>query len=185
MKIVLNPVSKELQTATDDARNHVASLLQAAYPDMQVENLGSSAWEGSLSRGDIDLLLKTSPSNFNSVVSFLRTIGSEAQKENWNETFASFTLLLRDQREVGLQLVVTGSRDDIELTNHNEAMHEPGFRKRYDVAKQHAAQLGPSGYGQVKDLYWKSINAPRAHLVGGRKTYSQGFARTRVEITSA
>ena len=157
MKIVLHTVSTALTAATNQALSYITTLLQKDYPEISVEHLGSSSWEGSLSKGDIDVLVKVSEPSFEPLVATLSNLGTGAQPENWTETFASFTLQTTGTQEVGVQLVATGSGDEVEFTRHTKAMKDLSFRERYDLAKQHGSTLGPDGYRRVKDVFWQTF----------------------------
>ena len=124
----------------------VRTLVQAAA----VEHMGATAVPGSITKGDLDLLVRVPDGDFAAAV---ESIGSRYvihQPENWTDSFASFK---DDSGEVpvDLQLVVAGSdldlkfvslrrllrdrRDLVERVNELKRLHEDGDPDAYVAAK--------------------------------------------------
>ena len=154
--VALSLVSDELSERSRACRAQVSARLSERFPEASVEPLGSSFVPGSMSRGDIDLLVSTPPEGFQLLSEHLQAWGEPAQVENWTEGFASVSLDLEPARGVGVQLVRSDLPLLAQLREASRALHEPETRRRYDAAKVHGQSLSPKGYWQVKDAFWST-----------------------------
>lgn len=160
MTIQLQPVLPSLVEKSARAQTHVTNRLAADFVGLSVGPLGSSTWAGSLSKGDVDLLVRVPSSSASLLRDRLMSIASVAQPENWDDAFASFVFEDPTLGSIGLQVVTVGARIDGELQDQQQALADPLFRIRYDVAKQHAAEFGANTYWQVKELFWRTRTLP-------------------------
>ncbi len=158
--VVLRPVDADLVAATLHAVAAVAGRLTDAGVPGQTSALGSSQHLDSLTKGDVDVLVVAT--EFTTAVRSLDRAMVRAQPENWTAEFASFTaevtLPSGDVTPVGVQVVAEGSALDAQMTSQVASLTMPALRRRYDVAKQHGAVLGPEGYWRVKDLFWRCLD---------------------------
>ena len=154
--VELSVVSQALAARSRACVDELASQLADVVRDAEVTPLGSSFWAGSLSKGDIDLLVALEPSTFDAVVDHLRAAGVPAQQANWSPTFASFSLDLPSAPGVGIQVLPTDAPELASLRLQQVALADAALRRRYDAAKQDGAALGSRGYWLVKDAFWKT-----------------------------
>ena len=109
MTIVLNEVSQSLVDQTHFAQTSLQTLLGPRFTEVTTRCIGSSLWLGSLSKGDIDLLIESPQAQLNTVIDYLKNVASVAQPENWADDFASFEYRSEQTGLVGLQVVSVGS----------------------------------------------------------------------------
>ena len=152
--IELSAVSGALVAVSRACLQQVTGMLAEPFPEASVEPLGSSFVEGSLSKGDVDLLVSVSPERFSLLSEYLLARGEAAQAENWSPVFASFSLDLDCARSVGVQLIRGDSAELGRLRAQSRALADPATRHRYDVAKRHGRRLDPMGYWEVKNAFW-------------------------------
>ncbi|MFT5222895.1 MAG: hypothetical protein ACI867_001205 [Glaciecola sp.] len=146
-------VTPDLVAATQHAVHDVSRQARVQGVCCEVVALGSSAFVGALSKGDIDVLLRVACDNFAAAVAELDSIWDRAQPENWTDDFASFVTPHR----VGVQVTPLGGVLDHELTRQMALLADADVRIRYDEAKRHGAPLGTRGYWQVKDVFWSCL----------------------------
>lgn len=75
---------------------------------------GGSSLPGLATKGDVDLHLRVSPSDFASAVTRLGEVADAARPEIWTRTFATFERA--DEPVVGIAVTVIGSEHDIRFT---------------------------------------------------------------------
>ena len=83
MTIVLNEVSQSLVDRTHFAQTTLQALIGPRFTDVTTRCIGSSLWVGSLSKGDIDLLIESPQGQLSALIDYLKTVASVAQPENW------------------------------------------------------------------------------------------------------
>jgi GrpB-like predicted nucleotidyltransferase (UPF0157 family) len=102
----------ELWPLVDRAFQQHSREVRRLVPGAEVEHMGATAVPGSLTKGDLDLLVRVAPENFPGAVESLTSRYAIHQPENWTATYASFFDERDDHLPVGVQLVVTGSDID-------------------------------------------------------------------------
>ena len=160
MTIVLNEVSQSLVDRTHFAQTTLQALLGPRFADVTTRCIGSSLWVGSLSKGDIDLLIESPQGQLSALIDYLKTVASVAQPENWADDFASFEYRSQQTGLVGLQVVCAGSDAWKAFDQQTQALQSAELRVKYDIAKRHGATSGPLGYAKVKEVFWTTLDAP-------------------------
>ncbi|MEC8051048.1 MAG: DUF952 domain-containing protein [Myxococcota bacterium] len=160
MTIVLNEVSQPLVDRSRFAQTSLHALIGPRFADVTTRCIGSSLWLGSLSRGDIDLLIESPQGQLSALIDYLKTVASVAQPENWADDFASFEYRSEQTGLVGLQVVSVGSDAWKAFDQQTQALQSAELRVKYDIAKKHGATGGPLGYAKVKEVFWTTLDAP-------------------------
>ena len=155
MTIALHRVTEALVERTRAAERQVETMLLRKFTDISIQAIGSSLWSGSLSKGDIDILVRVPADHFRRLVASLEDTTTTAQSENWSDSFASFKA--DRPHPFGIQVVTQDSIDDTQFSSHHRAMQSRDFRVLYDCAKEHAAPLGALGYWKTKDVFWRTL----------------------------
>ena len=148
MTIVLNEVSQSLVDRTHFAQTTLQALISPRFTDVTTRCIGSSLWVGSLSKGDIDLLVESPQGQLSALIDYLKTVASVAQPENWADDFASFEYRSQQTGLVGLQVVCAGSDAWKTFDQQTQALQSAELRVKYDIAKRHGATSGPLGYAK-------------------------------------
>ncbi len=107
----IRPVAEIEPEATAAFREHRGRIVKL-LPGAEIAHVGSTAVPGALTKGDVDLLVRTSTGDFDSAVRALRGLYAIHQPENWTATYASFVDSESTDPPVGVQLVVAGSDED-------------------------------------------------------------------------
>lgn len=170
MDVPLFRADAALVAATALAVESMRAWLGERGQPASVAAMGSSAFEGALTKGDVDVLADAPGDAFDQVRDALEAAAQRAQPVNWEPGFASFAMAWESLGvtavqpanvalgPIGVQLVVSGSALHRTLSAQQEAMQSPHLRARYDTAKAHGAPLGPDGYWRVKDTFWWSLD---------------------------
>jgi GrpB-like predicted nucleotidyltransferase (UPF0157 family) len=114
---------------------HRARILEL-LPRAHVEHVGSTAIPGALTKGDLDLLVRVDPGDFDAAVAGLRGLYAVDQPENWSPTFASFADPATREPRVGVQLIVAGSADEALFGPFRDALiNDPELLAEYNALK--------------------------------------------------
>ncbi len=86
--------------------------ISGLLPDADIQHVGSTSIPGSITKGDLDLVIRVQKDEFRHAIEVLKSIYEINQPKNWSKTFASF----KDDKNLGIdfgaQLVVKGSKSD-------------------------------------------------------------------------
>lgn len=113
----------------------------------QVEHMGATAVPGSITKGDLDLLVRVSADDFADAIATLEGRYAIHQPENWTPTYASFVEEEPSDVPVGVQLVVAGSDLDAAFVSIRSLL-----RSRPDLVQQ-SNELKRSFEGGDPDEY--------------------------------
>lgn len=112
-------------------------LVLVLVPGADVEHVGSTAVPGALTKGDLDLVVRVDEATFATAIGLLSTHYAVHQPKNWTQTLASFRDPTSRRPEVGIQLVVTGSRDDRLFGPFRDALiDDPTLLAEYNELKR-------------------------------------------------
>ncbi len=157
MKAIELKTVEELGSEVKIALSGIIAKLGHLFPDAELHHIGATAIPGSLTKGDVDVLLRVSGTQFRTVVDTLRQHFSIKQVSNWTPEFASFGDDSRYVLPVGIQVVVRDSSLDIFLflrdyfVSHRDALIE------YNHLKQIHAAEGEKAYWGAKNEFLEKI----------------------------
>jgi GrpB-like predicted nucleotidyltransferase (UPF0157 family) len=145
-----------VRAAFAEHRRRVLELL----PEAEVEHVGSTAIRGALTKGDLDLLVRVEPGDFDAAVAGLRGLYAVDQPENWTATFASFADPQAADPPVGVQLAVAGSADDALFAPFRDALvGDPALLAEYNALKLRSDGEDYDRYTDVKAEFVKRVLA--------------------------
>lgn len=139
----------------------IAAELRALCPRAEFHHVGATAIPGSLTKGDVDVILRVEASEFSSAVEKLRRRFAINQPENWTECFASFADDASYPFPLGVQLVVKDSRSDFFLFLVDYFRANPEQLEEYNRLKQEFARRGTEAYRNAKERFLTPILAAR------------------------
>jgi len=160
---VILKTSDELLPQVQPILQRLFARIRLLLPDAELHHIGATAVPGALTKGDIDILLWTLPSDFSAAVDALKQQFQIKQPANWTPEFASFGDDTAYALPVGVQVVIKDSSVDFLLflrnyfIDHSEALHE------YDRLKAAHSKDSPEDY-------WKAKNEFLSRILVGRKT---------------
>src|SRR2546423_1298093 len=108
-------LSDELAPGLREHLARISEQLAVLVPCAEFHHIGATAIPGSITKGDVDVLLRVAPQDFSTSVDSLRQRFGINQPENWTDVFASFTDGCSFPFPLGVQLVVKDSEADFFL----------------------------------------------------------------------
>ena len=142
--------------------DRVFARLRVLVPDAELHHVGATAISGSLTKGDVDVLVQVSPARFQATVDVLRQHFVVKQPMNWTSEFASFGDDTGYELPLGIQVFVRDSSGDFLLFLRDYFIANPYALADYNRLKMAHADEGPEGYWKAKDAFFAKLLASRA-----------------------
>jgi GrpB-like predicted nucleotidyltransferase (UPF0157 family) len=144
----------DARAAFDEHRERVLGLV----PTAEVEHVGSTSVPGALTKGDVDVLVRVRPDDFDAAVIALRSRYAVHQPANWTPTLASFAEPGAADPPVGIQLVVAGSTDDALFGPFRDALiRDPDLLAEYNALKRHYDGSDYRRYTDIKGRFVERV----------------------------
>ena len=151
--------SSAIQTEVARAYRSVEIRLRRVLPDAEIEEMGSTAVPGLLTKGDLDVLVRVpAGATYETALGSLKEELRIHQPENWTDEFASFDAGVVDEVPVGVQLVAAGRESDISFTRFWELLrHDETERRRYSEFKRSQENRDPDVYVTAKGEFIEAV----------------------------
>jgi len=124
--------------------------------DIAFEHVGATAVPNVWTKGDVDVAISVSQSEFGPLVAKLTHCLEKRQVENWTAEFASFGNDTRFELPVGVQLVVCGTENDVFCKIRDRLLSDDALRAKYSSLKE-SAKVGSVEYSELKHLFFQSL----------------------------
>jgi len=151
----------ELATQVETVLREVFVQLERLLPSAELHHIGATAVPNAVTKGDVDVLVRVRGSDFGAAVAALRDHFAVKQPGNWTSEFASFGDDIRYALPLGVQLVVTGSRDDFLLFLRDYLIANKEALLQYNQLKLAHAPDGAEAYWHAKNAFFAEILAAR------------------------
>jgi GrpB-like predicted nucleotidyltransferase (UPF0157 family) len=151
----------ELQPQTEPTLEAALTRLHAVLPDVETHHVGATAIPGAVTKGDVDLVVRVTSTQFPVVVRSLGTLFDKKQAENWTDEFASFGDDDSFELPLGIQVVVRGSKVDFFLDLRDYLLAHDDAREEYDRIKIEHARRAADDYREAKSAFLERILATR------------------------
>jgi GrpB-like predicted nucleotidyltransferase (UPF0157 family) len=143
---------EEIRSRVAFAFESTGERLAELLPGARIEHVGSTAVEGSLTKGDLDVCVIVPAGELADATATLAHSFQIHQPENWTEGMASFVAPSIEGVEVGVQLVVSGGPDERWFVGWRERLRsDPNLRVRYDRLKRDHASGPVEAYRAAKE----------------------------------
>ena len=134
----------------------VEPRLRALLPAADIQHVGSTAVPGSVTKGDLDVVVRVEPAAFAAADKLLgkhfdRNLGSDHNAE-----FAAFSVA-DTQPELGIQLVAIGGGADHFLAWRDRLVADPELRAAYDGLKTRFDGASMDAYRAAKGEFIRGI----------------------------
>jgi GrpB-like predicted nucleotidyltransferase (UPF0157 family) len=129
--------------------------LAQVLPHSTIEHIGSTAVPGSLTKGDLDINVRVRAEDFKAATQALEKLYAINQLNNWTSGFASFK---DDARNLGVQLTVIGSPDDMFVAQREYFRAHPEETQRYNALKQQFEGKTMEAYRAAKDVFLRGLD---------------------------
>ncbi|MGW8368596.1 MAG: GrpB family protein [Gammaproteobacteria bacterium] len=126
--------SWQLFTAAERLYESIEAELTRLLPWAEVHHIGSTAVPGSMTKGDLDVVVRVHATEFRRSEEFLAAHYARNEGSDRTDDFAAF---MDDgtQPELGIQLVVSGSPSDVFNAWLEQLLNDPELRCDYDDLK--------------------------------------------------
>ena len=161
-RIDIKPM-EELRQQVEEVLSRQTPKLQPLAPGVTIEHIGSTAIPGTVTKGDVDVVLRVPAGKFASLVTALRTGYEIAQPQNWTADFASFKDDETGPLPFGVQVIVLGSENDHLVALRDLLRRDPLARARYNEVKQRHHGSEAETYWQAKDRVINTLLAQLLH----------------------
>jgi GrpB-like predicted nucleotidyltransferase (UPF0157 family) len=112
----------------------IQSRIRAVLPNAEIEHVGSTAIPGSLTKGDLDVLVRVDRSSFQGADRVLAEMFSRNQGSDKTDSFSAFADSSLSP-ELGVQLVVVGTEFDTFVDWVTKLTSDGQLRASYDELK--------------------------------------------------
>jgi len=136
MKIVhFHPVSDFLEQANKIFKEQKVRIAQL-LPYADIQHIGSTSIPNSLTKGDLDVVVRIPSSEFKHSIEELKFIYDINQPKNWSNTFASF----KDDKKLGIdfgaQVVVKDTKSDDFTKLRDILLSNPDLVEEFNIIKE-------------------------------------------------
>lgn len=142
----------EVFAKADQLYREVAGQLSKLLPQAEVHHVGSTAIPGSLTKGDLDILVRVHRELFPDADAVLASQFARNTGSVRTEEFSAFQDSTTDP-ELGVQLVVIGSALDEFLAWRDRLEREPEIRRQYDELKRRFEGQSMDAYREAKSQF--------------------------------
>ena len=135
----------------------IAGRLRTVLPSARIEHVGSSAVEGLVSKGDVDLFVGVDPRKFEEAFESLSGLGFHPKEGSLRTSELCNFVVTGYGAEVGIQLVANGSRFEFFIEFRDLLRRDPVLRERYNQVKVEAASSGVESYRAKKAAFIEEV----------------------------
>lgn len=100
---------EQYRTTAEALFGETARQIQAVFPDVQVEHMGSTAIPGALSKGDVDIAVLVPPGQLDHYLPPLLNLGFRVQDQTLRTPQLCMLKCLRADVDLALQVIERGS----------------------------------------------------------------------------
>jgi GrpB-like predicted nucleotidyltransferase (UPF0157 family) len=145
--------SAKYQPIAQQVYELLAARIRVAIPDAQIEHIGSSAVDGLISKGDLDIFVGVFPQVFETSVQTLESLGFRVKEGSLRTEslcpFEAFGYSI----DVGIQLVALNSEFEFFLVFRDCLKSDLTLRQEYNKLKLESKALSPDEYRQRKSEF--------------------------------
>jgi GrpB-like predicted nucleotidyltransferase (UPF0157 family) len=125
----------EVFARADALYEQVEWMLRTRLPNADVHHVGSTAVRGSITKGDLDVVVRVTRDAFHAAEDLLESVFERNTESSRSEDFAAF-LDKTTNPELGVQLVVVGGAADTFLAWRRKLQTDEELREKYNELKR-------------------------------------------------
>lgn len=126
-------------------------------PHADVQHIGGTSIPNSLTKGDLDLVVRVPKDKFGYAIQELKALYEINQPENWSDTFASF----KDEKSLGIdfgaQLVVKDSKTDDFVKLRDILIENPQLVEELNLIKMKYENKSMKDYRKEKADFFQRL----------------------------
>jgi GrpB-like predicted nucleotidyltransferase (UPF0157 family) len=131
--------------------------LRQALPAARIEHIGSSAIVGAVSKGDLDIFVAVPAEDFEASIVRIEALGFKVKQDTHRDHELCPLESQAHGIEVGVQLVVSGSKYEFFLEFRDKLNFSPQLRDEYNSLKQSCAGFDAFDYRKVKSTFIERV----------------------------
>jgi GrpB-like predicted nucleotidyltransferase (UPF0157 family) len=152
---------RELRDRVLRAMERNFAVIERLLASTTIEHIGATAVPGSLTKGDLDLLVAVPAADFGDAKHRLAERYAPHYPEEWEAERASFAEVPEADLPVGVQLVVAGGEDErVFLAWRDRLRSEPELLERYNELKSRHGGDDYDAYTAAKARFIEAAVAP-------------------------
>ena len=130
----------------------VAERLRRLLPQADIRHVGGTAIPGSLTKGDLDVVVRVQPNDFASAEELL---AKEFARNTGSDRTDDFSAFVGESTvpELGIQLVAVGGSADTFHVWVQQLLDDPTLRRKYDELKRSFDGLAMEEYRTAKSAF--------------------------------
>ncbi len=144
---------EEYKTDATKAFDSLSEKLRSILPNAQVEHIGSSAIEGAISKGDLDIFVGVSKDDFDASLEKLETHGFVIKESTFRSPELCMLECFDFNIDVGIQLVDLSSRHTDFLGFRDHLKNDGSLLKEYNALKLSCRGKSPEKYRNLKSKF--------------------------------
>lgn len=148
--------TKELMNKANELFQSEKNKIKTLLPFADIQHIGSTVIPGSVTKGDLDIVVRVTKEEFNRSVEILKSMYKVNQPENWSETFASFKANTLEM-DFGAQLVVIDSLSDDFHKLHDILKTNSQLLKEYNAMKLKYEGKNMNDYRKEKADFFQKL----------------------------
>lgn len=154
--IYFRPVSNFVDLANKIFEEHKLRIAQL-LPDADIQHVGSTSIPNSITKGDLDLVVRVSKEDFRNTIDQLKSLYDINQPENWSDTFASFKDDKNLDIDFGAQLVIKGSKSDDFVELRDILIRNPQLVDEFNAIKTKYDGKSMDEYRKAKADFFQKL----------------------------
>ena len=132
--------------------------LRAALPFAKIEHVGSSSIHGAISKGDLDIFVGVSKTEFSSAVKKLENLGFRPKEDTLRaESLCMFITSEDFGADVAIQLVELGSKFEYFIEFRDCLNSQPSLVEEYNSLKKDSEHLDSKEYRVKKSDFISKV----------------------------
>lgn len=137
----------------------LSSTLPKLIPYSRVDHIGSSAVPGSISKGDLDVLVAVESSEFNEALALIKSIGFNEKEDTLRTDELCMLVTDKYNYDVAVQLIIKGSEFENFITFRDPLLSDPRLVEKYNELKRMSEIYYEDTYRYKKNEFIKSVLA--------------------------
>jgi len=147
----------EYQPIAAQVFDELAREVRRLIPGCRVEHVGSSAIQGAISKGDIDVCVVVPGSQHPSAITVLEQAGYVVKCDTLRTPELCMLLSPHASIDTALQVIAEGSKFEFFMRFRDALLASPNLVKRYNEIKRNAAGLSDEEYRHAKSAFIASV----------------------------
>lgn len=136
-----------------EVRNRVLHAL----PDSDVDHIGSSAIEGTISKGDLDILVRVGKERFEESIAAVEQLGFQIKEGTLRTESLCMLVTTEFGKDVAIQLVARGTEFEDFLQFRDKLNGDPNLVREYNQLKRDSVGLDPARYREKKSAFIERV----------------------------